>query len=197
MVSAKCVFELTSVQEEMDNQQQTLQNEGNGSEDSIQVVQPNIEEDLSTGGSNDENQNKKTKKKTAKPKTEFLDLPDNIIRNILKFIPSSPLKRKQVINTKRFCSPNAANNGCKQHGSISVTCKRLHKLSCERKKGRTAKKPTLIVDLPIRHLEIPVGFETYRTTCGDDNPSKKWTHCYSSIDKIIRYDFFQNIIFLI
>ena len=174
----------------MENQQEPLQDKQHHSEDTIDVVESNIEADLSTGGSKDENQNKKVKKNPVKHNTEILDLPDSIIKKILKYIPSSPFERKPVVTKKRFCSPNAANNGCKQHGPISVTCKRLHKLSCERKKSREAKKPiSNIVDLPIRHLEIPVGYEAYRTTFGDDHPSKKWTHCYNSIDKIIRYTF--------
>ena len=177
----------------MENKQEALQDKQHRSEDTIDVVESNIEADFSTGGSKDENQNKKVKKNPAKQNTEILDLPDSIIRKILKYIPSSPFERKPVVTKKKFCLPNAANNGCKQHGSISVTCKRLHKLSCERKKSREAKKPSSkpIVDLPVRHLEIPVGFEAYRTTYGDDNPSK-WTNCYKSIDKIIRYTYFLS-----
>ena len=90
---------------------------------------------------------------------------------------------------KRFCSPNATNNGCKVHGGVGGTCKRLHRLASERKnKNRTKKKDStkMTVDLPIRHLEIPVGQEQLRLTYGDDDPSEKWTHCYNSIDKIIR-----------
>ena len=173
----------------MENQEKPLQDKHHHAEDTIDVVESTIEEDLSTGGSKDENQNKKVKKNPENPNKEILDLPDSIISKILKYIPSSPFERKPVVvNNKRFCSPNAANNGCKQHGPISVTCKRLQKLSCERKKSREANKQTSIqqiVDLPIRHLEIPVGYEAFRTTCGDENKSD-WTHCYKSIDKIIR-----------
>ena len=160
------------------------------SEDSINVVDSNIESELSTEGSKDENENRKErashKNKSSRSKTEFLDLPDNIITKILRLVPS-PFERKPVVVNKRFCSPNVANNGCKVHGSITVTCKRLHRLSCERKK-RTKAKESLktVVDLPLRSIEIPVGQEQLRVTYGDDNPSEKWTNCYSSIDKIIR-----------
>ena len=166
------------------------------SEDTIQIVESPIESDLSTECSKDENENRKDKRASERSspnqKIELLDLPDNLVRHILRFLPLTSNK-KQVV-AKRFCSPNAANNACKVHGGISVTCKRLHRLSCERKsKGRLKKDIAQVSNLPIRHLEIPVGQEQLRLTYGDDNPSEKWTHCYKSIDKIIRYGNNKNM----
>ena len=180
--------------------QDNLMEQSTGSEDDIiHVVESTIESDLSTGGSKDENENRKEQRTIKvesrhKRRTEFLDLPDSLIKHILRFIPSSPFEKKPSnhysrIVSKRFCSPNATNNGCNVHGGVGGTCKRLHRLSSERKSKFRPKKDIVRtnVELPIRHLEIPIGQEQLRLTYGDDNPSEKWTYCYNSIDKIIRY----------
>ena len=178
----------------MDDISRSQTSEQTESEDSINVVESSIESELSTEGSKDENENRKErcakKDKLARPKIEFLDLPDSIITKILRLVPS-PFERKPVVTKKRFCSPNVTNNGCKVHGSIAATCKRLHRLSCERKRRAKAKESiTQTVDLPLRSLEIPVGQEQLRANYGDVvNAAEKWTYCYNSIDKIIRYVF--------
>ena len=141
----------------------------------------NVDSDLSAESSKDENANSKDKNnvkdKPSVSDTQLLDLPDTLIRRILNFIPL-PGKGKAA-KTGKLC-PSAV-------GGVSVTCKRLHRLSVERKKKGKIKSDVSCVNLPVRSLEIPIGQEQLRLTYGDANPSEHWTNCYSSIDKIIRY----------
>ena len=150
----------------------------------------NVDSDLSAESSKDENANPKDKKrvkdKSSVSETKLLDLPDTLIQRILSFVPL-PGKRKTV-KTGKSCSPAHATGTSKDLGGVSVTCKRLHRLSVERKKKSKIKSDSSCVNLPIRSLEIPIGQEQLRLTYGDANPSENWTNCYSSIDKIIRYD---------
>ena len=148
----------------------------------------NVDSDLSAESSKDENANPKDKKnvkeKSSVSDTQLLDLPDTLIRRILNFVPLPGKGR--TAKTGKPCSPADATRTSKDHGGVSVACKRLHRLSVERKKKGKIKSDGNCVNLPIRSLEIPIGQEQLRLTYGDANPSENWTNCYSSIDKIIR-----------
>ena len=182
------------------------------------VASTNAESDISTEGSSskDENANTKMGKKEKKSQktsssssasafnTRLLDLPDRLISHILDFVPLP--KENCTKTTATTAESTDGNTGkkpgkarfldkfkkSKNQGGVSLACKRLHRLSVQRKKKKADAEKTNAtrVVLPVRNLEIPVGLEQLRVTWGGScNPSEHWTNCYNSIDKIIRYVF--------